>query len=46
MNGKTPHHQAKSNQSRNFRSNAATAKATNKKTITQKVKSFFQKIFG
>ena len=36
----------KPNQARNFRSNANVVKTNSNKTITQKVKSFFQKIFG
>jgi ATP-dependent RNA helicase RhlE len=40
-------HHGKANQvARSFRSNANAAKSVKKKTITQKVKSFFQKIFG
>jgi ATP-dependent RNA helicase RhlE len=46
VNGKAQHQSPKSNANRNFRSNSTAAKATNKKTIGQKVKSFFQKIFG
>ena len=44
-----PHksHHAKAGQGgRNFRNNANAAKAATKKTISQRVKSFFQKIFG
>lgn len=46
-NGKAPQQQAaKPNQARNFRSNSNSAKPQVDKTIGQKVKSFFQKIFG
>lgn len=45
VNGKGPQ-QAKPNQARNFRSNSNTTKPKTDKTIGQKVKSFFQKIFG
>ena len=45
-NAKAPQAAAKPNQARNFRSNSGMMKPKTEKTITQKVKSFFQKIFG